>query len=73
MSLKVVNERENTLFSRKEVKFVFESDKIPSKSEAKKMIGDYYSTDSELVRIDNIKGTFGANIITLIADIYDSK
>jgi|APSaa5957512622_1039677.scaffolds.fasta_scaffold13855_6 ribosomal protein S24E len=73
MSLKLINENVNALFSRKEVKFTLEDENIPSKDEASQMIADHYKIDVKLVRIGVIKGTFGAHIITISADVYDSE
>jgi ribosomal protein S24E len=73
MSLKVINEKVNVLFGRKELELVYESDKIPSNFEVIDLIADKYKVNKTLVRVNQIKGRFGVSIVTIFADIYDNQ
>lgn len=73
MSIEIISEKENLLFSRKEVIIAGQFDSAPSKEEAKKIVADKFKSDSELVRIEKIEGKFGTNFFRIIADIYSSR
>ncbi len=73
MKVDIIDEKKNELFSRKEVVVKVETDVIPSKEEANKIIADKFSSDAELIRIIKIEGKFGVRSFTIFADIYDSK
>ncbi len=73
MNLEVVSERENPLFSRREVTLKVEADVVPSMTEARDAISEKYSSDKELIRIREIKSRFGSRTFLIIADIYESK
>lgn len=73
MSIEIVSEKENLLFSRKEIILAGEFDSAPSNEESKKIVADKFKADPELVRIQKIEGKFGTRIFRIIADIYSSK
>jgi colicin import membrane protein len=73
MSVEIVSDRENLLFSRREVILAGEFDSAPSKEESRKIVADKFKSDLELVRIQKIEGKFGTRVFRIIADIYSSK
>jgi ribosomal protein S24E len=73
MSLKVITEKVNPLFSRKEVRVAIEASAVPTKEQAAKLIAEKYSTKADLVRIKEIQGKFGTQIIIIDSDIYDNE
>lgn len=72
MSLKVITETVNPLFSRREVRVTLDATKVPTKEEAAKLIADKFSTKVELVKVKEIQGNFGTTIIIIDSDIYDN-
>ncbi len=68
-----LQEKENFLTKRKEVKVVIERDKNPSYEEAKQIISDEFKSDKERIIIKKVKGKFGRDTFLISAFIYDSK
>ena len=73
MTLKVISEKENQLFKRKEVKISVYSEKSPSREEASKILSEKFSVPSENVKIKNIQGSFGSKIFDIEANLYSHK
>ncbi|MEK6741956.1 MAG: hypothetical protein AABX91_01340 [Nanoarchaeota archaeon] len=73
MTLKVIHEKENPLFKRKEVKVSVHSEKSPSREEASKILADKFSVPSGNVKIKSIHGSFGSKTFDIEANIYSSK
>lgn len=72
MEIKILKEKENPLFSRKEVEVQVINNVTPTKEEAKRIISDKFSCDSNLVRIIKISSNFGSRKFIVYADIYSS-
>ncbi|MEN7982047.1 MAG: hypothetical protein ABFQ65_01210 [Nanoarchaeota archaeon] len=73
MDLKIIEEKENLLFNRKEIKLEIESNITPSHVDVKKLISEKYSINSENIKINYIKGKFGVKKFLVLAKIYKSK
>ena len=73
MEIKIIEEKVNALFSRREVKVEVKAEVVPSHDEAKKIIVEKFSCDEAVIRIRKIEGRFGVQSFTIVADIYDSK
>lgn len=73
MEFKVIEEKENPLFNRKEVKIEISRNVIPSKDEAEKLIADSFSVGTEGVKIKKIESKFGSRNFIIIANIYPTK
>ncbi len=69
----VLEEKENELIGRKELKFIVVSDKTPSYEEAKKFIAEKFRANEELVVIKLIKGKFGLSKFLIEAFVYKDK
>ena len=74
MQLKITQEKENPLLSRKEVYAEVSFDKAtPSNAEIGKAIADKLSSKEELVVIKKIKGGFGTTTASIHAHVYKDK
>lgn len=71
--VKIVEEKENPLFSRKEIKIIIESETIPKESEAEKIISQEFSSPEENIKIKKIVGRFGERKVQIDANIYKTK
>ena len=72
-NFKLIEERKNILFKRKEIKFSVKSKVTPSHSEVGKFISEKFSTPMETIKIKNILGKFGSNEFVVTTNIYNSK
>jgi ribosomal protein S24E len=73
VQIKVLHEKENPLFKRKEVKISFHSEKSPSREEASKVLSEKFSIPSGNIKIKNIRGSFGSKNFDIEANLYSSK
>ncbi len=73
MELKIINEKKNPLFNRKEVILEIESEVTPSHAEAEKIISEKFKTFPEAFKIKKIHGNFGSKVFKISANIYPSK
>ena len=71
-NMKVISEKQNPLFNRKEVKILVESQVTPSKAEAEKIISDKFPSAIENVKINKVKGRFGCKTFLINANIYNT-
>ncbi len=69
----IIEEKENSLFKRKEVKFTIDAEITPSHADARKIISEKFSTPEENIRIKNILGKFGSKTFTISTHIYTSE
>ena len=68
MGLKILTEKENPFFNRKEIEASIEADITPKKSEAEELISKKFSTNPENVKIKGIKGKcsfFSVSILSM--------
>jgi len=73
MELKILQEKQNPLFARKEIQAEIQVEVSPTKAETEKMLSEKFSTQLECIDLRNIKGEFGSNNFKIIAHIYSSK
>ena len=71
--LKILQERENTLFNRKEVKVIVKSVINPSMKDALKFISEKFSKPEENIKINEIQGKFGRDTFLISSHVYHSK
>lgn len=71
-SIKIIDEKENQVFKRKEIKAEIHAPKVPSREEVSELIAKKFSTDKNTVVIESIKGKFGASIFIILAKVYHS-
>lgn len=72
-NFKIIEEKKNPLFNRKEIKFSVDAKITPSHADARKIISEKFSTPEENIRIKNILGKFGSKTFTISANIYSSE
>jgi len=69
----IIEEKENPLFNRKEIKFSIDAEITPSHVDTRKIISEKFSTPEENIRIKNILGKFGSKTFTISTNIYASE
>ena len=69
----IIEERENVLFKRKEIKFSVDSEVTPSHADVRKIISEKFSTPEENIRIKTILGKFGSKNFTISTNVYTSE
>lgn len=72
MNLKILNEVNNPLFLRTEVKAEVEKEIVPSREEVLDLFATKYKADKEAIKIMTIKGKFGSKTFEANAHIYSS-
>ncbi|MDD5699916.1 MAG: hypothetical protein PHH00_01845 [Candidatus Nanoarchaeia archaeon] len=71
--MELIEEKQNTLLNRKELRLnVLELQSPPSMDVARKMVSEKFSVPEESVHINKIAGKFGSNGFTILANIYNS-
>ena|SRR3989344_5737972 len=71
--MKIIENNENSLLNRREIKFIAEAEKNPSFDEALNLASEHFKADRENIIIRQIKGKFGRNTFLITAFIYKSK
>ena len=70
---KIIKEKQNPLFKRKEIEFIIGAEVTPSHAEARKIISEKFSVPEENIRIKKILGKFGSQTFTISTNLYDSE
>lgn len=70
---KILEERKNPLFNRREISVEVEANITPNKKETEKLISEKFSIPIENIKIKKISGKFGSRNFTITANIYASK
>jgi len=73
MEIRVVNEKENLLFNRKEIQAEIIAETTPKKDEVLKILSEKFSKPVENISLKKIQGKFGKNNFLIIANIYNTK
>lgn len=73
MELKIIQEKENLLFKRKEIQGSVESEVTPSRANIKELISKKFSTSDDSIKIKKILGKFGSKTFIIGANVYSSK
>lgn len=71
--MKIIEDKNNSLLRRREVKVIIESEKNPSMQDAGKLISEHFKCKEENILIKQIKGKFGRNTFLISANLYNSK
>ena len=72
-NLKIIHEKENNLFNRREIQIEINSKITPKKSDAEESISEKFSVPKENIKIIRILGKFGSNDFVITANLYKSK
>ena len=73
MDLKIIEQKENPLFKRKEVLAEMNFDSAPSKENARNLVSEKFSASPEKTEIKKISGKFGSHRFFIRAFIYESE
>jgi len=73
MNLKIINEKENSLYSRKEIVIEIKKEIIPKTTEMEALLSEKFSVPVETIKVNKISAGFGSDIFTIHAKIYKSK
>ena len=73
MGLKIIQEKENPLYKRKEVIAEIMTIIPPSIKEVENLFSEKFSKPAKNIKINGIKGKFGTQIFKIEANIYDSE
>lgn len=73
MELKILEEKSNDLFGRREIKSVVEAEITPSRKEILDVLAEKYKVPRENIKIKGIRGKFGSKTFAVEANIYSSK
>ncbi len=71
--LKIIEEKENLLFNRKEIKGITESEITPSRAETLEVLSKKFKVPIENIKIKKIVGKFGSKTFNVEANIYSSE
>ena len=71
--MEILEEKNNQLFDRKEIKLKLKSEASLSNEDAKKTIAEKFSVNPENIKINKIEGKFGSRNFTISAEIYKQK
>ncbi len=71
--MKVIEDKDNSLLKRREIKIIVEAEKNPSMQEASKLVSENFKTQEENIAVKQIKGKFGRNTFLITANIYYAK
>lgn len=72
-NFKIIEEKENPLFNRREIQFNVEAKITPSRAEVGKLILEKFPTQIENIKIKEIHGRFGSNNFKVTTFIYGSE
>ena len=72
-NINILEEKENPLYNRKEIKIIGKSKINPNKIDSEKLISEKFSKPVENIVIKKIKGKFGRDTFLITANIYNSK
>ena len=73
MTLKILDEKHNFLFKRKEIKASLNSETTPSRNHVLELLSKKFETPKENIKIREIRGNFGIKNFSIEANIYHSK
>lgn len=71
--MKTLEDKENLLLNRREIKIIVEAPKNPSFQEALKLVSEKFKADEELIDVRNIGGKFGRDTFLISAYVYKNK
>lgn len=71
--MNIIEDKDNKILNRKEVKLIVEAGKNPSMEEAIEKVAIQFKSEKENIVIKQIKGKFGRDTFLISAFIYRSK
>jgi len=71
--MEILEEKNNNVLKRKEIKIIVEAGKNPTLDEAVEIVAKEFKAEKDNVVIKQVKGKFGRNTFLISSFIYDSK
>jgi ribosomal protein S24E len=71
--MKILEDKQNSLLNRREVKVIVEAEKNPGFADALKTVSEQFKSSEDVVSVKEIKGKFGRSTFLISAFIYPSK
>ena len=71
--MKLIEDKNNGLLNRKEVKMIVEAGKNPSYDEALVIVSKEVKAEPDCIVIKNVKGKFGRDTFLVAAFVYKTK
>jgi len=71
--MKIINQKENILFNRKEIYAELESATTPKKQDIEKSLSEKFEVPPENIEVKKVERKFGSKYFHVIAFVYDSK
>jgi len=71
--MKFIEDKQNVLLKRREVKLIVESEKNPTMEGSCKLLAEHFKTTEENIAVKEIRGKFGRKTFLIEANIYNSK
>jgi ribosomal protein S24E len=72
MSSKILSEKHNPLYRRREFEILTEAETTPSMADATTLVADMTNSNGENITVRRIKGRFGVKTILIKADVYEN-
>ena len=73
MEIKLIQEKNNALFKRREIAGIVVSDIVPSRNQTIEILSKKLSVSPDSIKLKGIHGKFGTHEFRIEANIYDSK
>lgn len=70
--IKVIKEKDNPVFRRKEIEISIVSEATPKTKEAEEIVAEQFSSKKENVKIKKITGHYGVKKFEIYANIYET-
>lgn len=71
--MKILQDKQNIILNRKEIKLVIEAGKNPTMQEAEEIVAKEFKADQEGIKIKKVSGKFGRNTFLIVANVYKNK
>jgi len=71
--MKIIEDKQNDVLRRRELKIVTDAGKNPSMEDAVKLIAEHFKVNEENIVVNNIRGKFGRKTFLIVASIYENK
>lgn len=71
--MKIIEDKQNSLLRRREIKAIVEVEKNPTMEEAAKKVAEQFKAQEDNIAIKLVRGKFGRNTFLIAANIYNNQ
>ena len=71
--MEILQDKDNFLFNRKEIKLIVEAEKSPSFEEASEVVSKEFKAEKDNILVKEVRGKFGRNTFLISAFVYKTK